>query len=150
LSPATPRSTTAAGVNTLDVAPLVWNEATLNHAWTIYSGYGIHPNIFERGALDLASYLASGLGYTQPSVGTVTRNGIFKPGSQYHGYAAQGDWQHTSGYIEILGLGQVLPHKTSTPTPERVAARLEALQQRAPRAPACAAATPASEAPRPA
>jgi len=49
------------------------------------------------------------------------RNGIFKPGSQYHGYAAQADWQHTDGYIEILGLSNVLPRKVSAPTPERVA-----------------------------
>jgi hypothetical protein len=139
-------------VNTLDVAPLAWNESALNLAWTIYSNHGISPNLFERGALDLAKFFASGLGYTQPSVGTVTRNGIFKPGSPYHGYAAQADWQHTDGYIEILGLGNVLPRKVSAPTPERMAARLEALRQRPPRTPgyAGAAATPASEAPRPA
>lgn len=134
-------------VNTLDVAPLAWNESTLNLAWTIYSSYGIQPNLFERGALDLAKYLASGLGYTQPSAGTVTRHGIFKPGSQYHGYAAQADWQHTDGYVEILGLSNVLPRQTRTATPERVAARLEALRQRAPRTHGHAAVTPASEAP---
>src|SRR5262249_22885012 len=110
--------------------------------------------LFERGALDLAKYRASGLGYTQPSVGTVTRPGSFNLGAQYRGYAAQADWQDTGGYIAILGLGNVLSRQTWAPTPERAAARLlarrEALQQRAPRTPERPAARPASEAPRPA
>ena len=120
-------------VNTLDVAPLAWNESTLNNAWTIYSSYGISPNIFERTALEIAKLAASGLHYTQPSVGTVTKAGDFNPAPAYRGYASQADWQHTDGYAKILGLLGVLPRKTLAPTPERIAARLEALQQRPPR-----------------
>jgi hypothetical protein len=124
-------------VNTLDIAPLAWNESTLDDTIAIYASYGLWPSWAELAALGLAKTLAAGGGYLQPSQGTVTRSGDYNLTSPT--YATQADWQHTQGYAAILGLSNVLPRKTSTPTPQRTAARLEAMRQ--------GAATPASPPP---
>lgn len=115
-------------MNTLDIAPLAWNESTLDAALTIYADYGVLPSWAEIGALGLAKALAAFGDYTQPSQGTVTRNGSFNITAT--GYAAQADWQHTQGYAAILGLSNVLPPKTSTVNLERTVARLEAMRRR--------------------
>lgn len=120
-------------VNTLDVAPLAWNETTLDDALWIYENHGLWPSLGEIALFGLAKTLALGGHYTQPSVGTVTRNGDFNITPAYQSYAAQADWQHTWGYAAILGLSNVLPRKASSTTRARVMARLEALQRRSPR-----------------
>jgi hypothetical protein len=118
-------------VNILDVAPLAWNESTLDDAVTIYASHGLLPSWAELAALGLAKALAAGGDYRQPSQGTVTRSGDFNISPGYQSYAAQADWQHTQGYAAILGLSNVLPRKTSAPTAERVVARLAAMRRRA-------------------
>src|ERR1043165_7040829 len=111
-------------VNTLDIAPLAWNESTLDDALTIYVGHGVLPNWAEIGALGLAKALAAGGDYLQPPQSAVIGNGTFK--DKLPTYAAQADWQHTNGYVTIFDLTHVFPPKTSTASTERAVARLEA------------------------
>ena len=116
-------------VNTLDVAPLAWNESTLDDALTIYASYEILPTWAEIAALGFAKLLAAGGDYLQPSCGAVTESGSFNITPGHQSYATQAAWQHSYGYAAILGLSNVLPSRASaTMTPERIAARLRAMQ----------------------
>ena len=118
-------------VNQLDVAPLAWNESSLDDGLTIYASHGIWPSWAEIAALGLAKTLAIGGDYLQPSRGTVMKSGNFNITPGYQTYAAQAAWQHGYGYAAILGLSNVLPPTASAAmTPERAAARLKAVLRR--------------------
>jgi hypothetical protein len=97
--------------NTLDIAPSAWNEASLALLPFIYSRFDIKPTNTEIAAILLVMDAVDGGNYQQPSAGTYALQG--QVNSADPTYLGQAAYQHSQGYVDILGLSNVFPAKST-------------------------------------